>query len=398
MFILTLFVYFILAYLTVSVAYYALFCVANAFFKPEKRDQQSLEANTKASFAIFVPAYKEDGVIVDTAKNVLKQNYPDDLYKIVILADQLQKETLSALRQLPIQVIEVQFEKSTKAKSLNFAFEHMESDYDLAVILDADNHIESDFLLKCNKAYVDGHLVIQAHRTAKNQENDMAQLDAISEELNNSMFRKGHQVLGLPAALIGSGMVLDYQIYREHMQTVHAIGGFDKELEMSLLRDRRLSGNKFYYLEDTLVFDEKVSDVQVFGKQRTRWISAQIKYALKGWKSAIYELFAKGNIAYFDKVLQFWLPPRLLLLGGMGLLTLLSPLLGRQYFIYLSSLLLFLLVCLTIALPRRFRTYKTLYAFRKIPLTFFSMIKATLNFRKGFKSFIPTPHQHSSKN
>lgn len=396
MWILTTFISIILGYLTLSVGYYGLFCVASLFFKTRKHSAEELEAVKKSSFVILLPAYKEDGVIVDTVKNVLKQNYPKELYTIAVLADQLQPETLTDLSQLPVQVIEVKFEKSTKAKSLNFAFQHLE-EHDIAVILDADNHIEEDFLLKSNLAYVQGgHRIIQAHRTAKNQENDMAQLDAISEELNNSMFRTGHQVLGLPAALIGSGMVMDFKIYREHMQAIDAIGGFDKELELSLIKDKTLPHNKIYYLNNAMVYDEKVSDAKVFGRQRTRWISAQIKYGVKGAPSGLAQLF-KGNFAYFDKVLQFWLPPRLLLLGGLGLLTCLSPLLGLQYFIYTAGLFASLIFFLALALPRRFRTYKTLYAFRKLPLTFISMLKALFNFRKGFKSFLPTPHQHSQK-
>jgi hypothetical protein len=74
-----------------------------------------------------------------------------------------------------------------------------------------------------------------------------------------------------------------------------------------------------------------------------------------------------------------------------------SPLLGLQYFIYTAGLFASLIFFLALALPRRFRTYKTLYAFRKLPLTFISMLKALFNFRKGFKSFLPTPHQHSQK-
>jgi hypothetical protein len=47
---------------------------------------------------------------------------------------------------------------------------------------------------------------VQGHRTAKNTNNSWAILDAISEEINNNIFRKGHRVLGLSSAIIGSGM------------------------------------------------------------------------------------------------------------------------------------------------------------------------------------------------
>jgi hypothetical protein len=58
---------------------------------------------------------------------------------IVVIADSLQSATLSVLRELPIRVIDVSFESSTKVKSLNAALQALPDDYDYAVILDADN-------------------------------------------------------------------------------------------------------------------------------------------------------------------------------------------------------------------------------------------------------------------
>lgn len=54
---------------------------------------------------------------------------------------------------------------------------------------------------------------VQTHRIAKNMNNDMALLDAVSEEINNTIFRLGHAKLGLSAALIGSGMAFRYDLF-----------------------------------------------------------------------------------------------------------------------------------------------------------------------------------------
>ncbi|WP_157558620.1 glycosyltransferase [Microscilla marina] len=396
MIILTTIMYVILGYFTVSVSYYGLFCIASLFFKPTKRSFGAMDKVKKSSVVILLPVYKEDDVIVESVKKALKQRYPKELYTIAVIADHLQPQTLEDLRQLPVQLIEVHFEKSTKAKSLNLAFDHL-GEYDLAVVLDCDNHIEEDFLLKANYAYVqEGHLVIQAHRTAKNQENHLAQLDGISEELNNAMFRTGHQVLGLPAALIGSGMVMDFNLYREHMRAIDTIDGFDKELELSLIKDQSLPHNKIHYLDDALVYDAKMSDNEVFRKQRTRWILAQIKYALKNAADGWVQLF-KGNFAYFEKVLQFWLPPRLILLGSLAALVCISPWFGLQYFTYTVGLFVALALFLVVALPRRLRTYQTLYALKKLPVTFLLMCRALPGFRKIFESFLPTSHRYFRK-
>jgi cellulose synthase/poly-beta-1,6-N-acetylglucosamine synthase-like glycosyltransferase len=46
---------------------------------------------------------------------------------------------------LPIKLIEVSFDKSTKSKTLNKAMATLDQDYDIAVVLDADNVMAPDF-------------------------------------------------------------------------------------------------------------------------------------------------------------------------------------------------------------------------------------------------------------
>src|SRR5690606_18533657 len=95
--------------------------------------------------AVLIPAYKEDGVIVDAARHALEQSYPADHFDVVVIADSLQRGTLERLAQLPIKVIQVSFERSTKVKALNRAMEVLGDDYDCALVLDADNIMERHF-------------------------------------------------------------------------------------------------------------------------------------------------------------------------------------------------------------------------------------------------------------
>jgi hypothetical protein len=47
--------------------------------------------------------------------------------------------------------------------------------------------------------------VVQGHRAAKTHK-DFAMLDAISEEINNNIYSKGHRAIGMSSRLAGSGM------------------------------------------------------------------------------------------------------------------------------------------------------------------------------------------------
>ena len=148
----------------------------------------------------------------------------------------------------------------------------------------------------------------------------MAKLDAISEEINNSVFRLGHYNVGLSAALIGSGLVMDYEMFRTYLNKIDVVSGFDKQLELDIMNDKR----KIEYLQEAYILDEKVRNTQVFETQRTRWMAAQWNFAKQNFGKAWVELIKNGNLDFFNKVIQFMLPPRLILLGILALMLIIS--------------------------------------------------------------------------
>ncbi|WP_229359344.1 glycosyltransferase [Flectobacillus major] len=339
-------------------------------------------------FAVFLPSYKEDKVILESARTALIQDYPAALYDVIVIADSLKPETVAKLRELPINTIEVTFDVSTKAKALNYAIGQIANNYDVALILDADNIMASDFITKINATFDLGYQVVQGHRTAKNTNSPTAILDAISEEINNHILRKGHRALGLSSALIGSGMAFEYQLFRNVMLEIHAIGGFDKELEMRLLKQ----GVTFDYIDDAIVYDEKVQNAEVFEKQRTRWIAAQFKYLKQNFASGIIYLF-KGNIDYANKVFQALLPPRIILLGMLMFFSFVSLFSGDKAFMQLAIGQLFLLIfTFYISTPDFLKKLITWKEISLLPSLFFRFIRAILKMGEAKKKFLHTPH------
>lgn len=371
-------------YLAIGVLYYLVFALASIFRNKKKYSQPNYGLN---KIAVFIPAYKEDAIIVDTAQKALEQNYPTNLFTVYIIADSMQPATIVNLQKLPLEVVEVCFEKSTKTRAINETYRRIATDYDISVVLDADNIMEPDFLSKINDAYNSGATVMQAHRVAKNQQNELATLDAISEEINNNIFRKGHVNLGLSSALIGSGMAFDFHVFKDEMSKIDAIGGFDKELELALLKKKQ----KIVYLQDALVYDEKVSESKTFGNQRTRWIAAQIRYGMKSFGNALLHLLTRGNVDYFDKSLQFLLPPRLILLGLLFILTAITGIFQVTGWIWFVGLLLGYCIALFVAIPVKFLNINTLKATMKLPKTFWLMIVAITGYKKAKNNFLHTP-------
>jgi cellulose synthase/poly-beta-1,6-N-acetylglucosamine synthase-like glycosyltransferase len=375
------------AYTGFGVFYSLIFALASVFYK----DKKYKSTNKQARIAVFIPGYKEDVIIYHVAKHALKQNYPQELYDVIVCADSFSDETVAKLRSLPIIVQEVSFEKSTKAKSLNKVMDILEEKYDIAVVLDADNLMKEDVLQKVNEAYQGGEKAIQCHRTAKNLDTNFARLDALSEEINNSIFRRGHIALGMPSALIGSGMAFDYLLYKSVMKTIDVVSGFDKELEIKLLK----MGIKVSFIENAIVLDEKVQTSEVFQKQRTRWLAAQVNFAIKYFAMGLWYLLSKGRAGLFDKALQFVLLPRAFALASSVFLLLVAIILGNWTFIWSSVVLVSAFVlAMLLAIPKYFLKADMLKALMQLPKAIIRLLLSFLKINKAKDSFIHTPHTH----
>ncbi|MBC8319537.1 MAG: glycosyltransferase [Bacteroidetes bacterium] len=378
--------YLFLIYSGFYAVYLLFYAIASFFYKYGGKTS----TNRLRKFLILIPAYKEDKIIINTATEALKQDYPSDLYDVYVIADSFKRETIELLQNEDnIQCIEVSFKLSTKARSINKALQAITEEYDGVIILDADNIMDDDLILKVNNAMANGSKAIQCHRVAKNQDTSFAILDALSEEINNTIFRKGHIALGISSALIGSGMAFEYKLYRSIMKTIDTYADEDKELEIKLFLNRI----KIDFLNDVYVYDEKVTNSKVFVKQRSRWISSQIFYARTYIFKSIYELFKHSNFDFFDKMLQLLLAPRILMLGITFIIAVLSSFFNRGFLFY-SWLVVFLafVLALVISVPKRFYNKQTLLALLSLPYGFLMMALALFKIKLGHNRLSPTPH------
>jgi cellulose synthase/poly-beta-1,6-N-acetylglucosamine synthase-like glycosyltransferase len=381
-----------LGFVAVNVLYWAVFAIAGRLGRADDTDEIAAMQGFR-KIGVLIPAYKEDAVIVDSVTANLKQRYPADRFELIVIADSFQPQTLAKLATMPVRVLQVSFEVSTVAKAINSALSRLSLDqYDILVVSDADNHMAPDFLSRINTAFAQGWRAVQGHRVAKNINTSVAILDAISEEINNHIFRKASRVLGLSSATIGSGMAFEPGLMKAAMSTQHTMGGYDKELETNIV----LSGHKIGYLEKALIYDEKVANRAVFENQRTRWLAAQWQFLKFYFWRGIAELL-QGRFASGFKVIQAVFLPKILLLGvllacvGIGLVS------GNSLLL-IGPVVLLLTLCasLLISVPAYLWQRITLRELLLIPVMLLSFVRALLNMRKAFKRFMHTPHTSTS--
>lgn len=352
---------------------------------------RSLREPQQYTFLILYPAYNEDRVIVNSVHTFLGQYYPYKGFHVAVISDHMQPETNEKLAQLPITLLQPVFEKSSKAKAMQYAMDQIKENYDYIVILDADNVVNSDFLQQLNEVCSKGYKAIQCHRCAKNSNNDIAVLDGVSEEINNTIFRKAHNRIGLSSALIGSGMCFSYKWFKENVYKL-STAGEDRELEALLLRQRI----HIHYEPTIHVYDEKVSNKDNFQKQRLRWMTAQIQ-SLFSLLPHVPKALMEGNIDYIDKTFQQALIPRSMLIVLTFMLAVLITLLSREWCLKWWLLFLFICMSLYVSTPKQLRSHSVFGKILSIPTLVWKMILNILKIDRKNTDFIHTTHDQEEK-
>jgi len=306
-----------------TVLYLGIFAVAALF----NRSHEQPKAKKQNRIVVLIPAYKQDEVIEQTVISILSQAYPQRMFDVTVISDHQNEMTNMRLAQYPITLLTPDFAESTKAKSLQYAILNLPEFkiYDIALVLDADNIVEQNFLQNVNDAFeLAATRAIQLHRISKNRDTAAARMDAIFEEINNAIFRKGHINLGFSAALAGSGTAYDFAWFKTNVMKTKSAGE-DKELEALLLRQEIFID----YFDNIYVYAEKKRTTTKLNEQRGRWAAQQFHNLLRNIRFLPGAIFKK-QYDLADKIIQWMLIPRTKMVGIIMLMSVILP------FIYFS--------------------------------------------------------------
>ena len=353
--------------IALTVLYLGFFAITSLFV----RHSETPRTKKQNRFIVLIPSYKSGRSLEMTVKSILGQSYSQRSFDVTVIADHEDEMTLFHLAQQPITLLTPNFEKSSRTKSLQLAINNLPQFkiYDVAVILEAGDVVETEFLEQINDAYESaGTKAIQAHKLSLNRDTTSARLSSIFEEINNSIFRRGHISIGLPAAMASSGMVFDFNWFKEHILAAKISWG-EKELE-ALLAHQHIYVD---YFDKIYVYNEKARQAEEFNRQHRNWMITQAKTFFRNIR---YLPAAIMNRHYdlIDKLLQWMLMPRMMMMALITFMCIVIP------FIYMTAALkwwaLFAIVVFIFALatPNYLVDDKWDSTFFKLPFVLFSSV------------------------
>jgi cellulose synthase/poly-beta-1,6-N-acetylglucosamine synthase-like glycosyltransferase len=294
-------------YVNINTVYYVILSFFG--FGRAKRDYELVEDKTR--FLILVAAHNEEKVIGSTIDNLKSIQYCDDLYDIYVVNDNSTDRTGAICEEKGMKYINTSEqlfprEGVGKPAGLQYAlrylgFEELTKKYDCLMILDADNHVDSNVLQELNSQYIAKKEpeAIQIYLDSKNSATNLSLGYAMSYYLTNRFFQLAKYRVGLPNAIGGTGFIVKMEYLMKH-------GGFrfhslteDLELEMEIVKENgRVLWNHF-----VRVYDEKPDNFKVSIKQRTRWSQGHWYVAFTNFKPMMKKIFtAKGKMKFVDQL------------------------------------------------------------------------------------------------
>jgi cellulose synthase/poly-beta-1,6-N-acetylglucosamine synthase-like glycosyltransferase len=380
----------IFLYLSVCTLYFVVIAIANGV----QKEPDYTTISSKRKVAVFIPCYKEDTIILDTARAAISHPYPATDFDVFVIADSMRPDTIERLRALPVHVIEVSFDVSSKARSLNAALHCVDEDrYDIAFVLDADNVMSPGTLEKVNHAFAQGARAVQCRRIAKNLNTPVALLECINEELNNVIFRQGQRSLGLSATCAGSGMAFEFGLLKAifNQEAILHDMGEDKEIDLQLLKMHV----PVEYIAEAFIYDEKAADVQTLKKQRLRWIEVHLKHMGRFLDPDIMALPIDRHL--LNKLMHYLILPRSFFVALIGAVvamavadavmesTLLIP--GIKWW---TAVIGAYAIATVSFVPAQYMTKTTLKSLSRLPSIVTSMVVNMFRVRVGRKEFLHT--------
>lgn len=369
---------FFFIFVCLTVVYMGLFAMASMF----SHHQDVPKTRIENRFIIFIPAYKNGHSAEQTVRSILGQTYPQRLFDVTVIADQLDEMSNFRLAQQPITLLTPNFSKSSRAKSLQLAINNLPQFklYDIAVVLNPGNIVEPEFLSQLNEAYeAAGTKAIQCHMLSQNRDTVSARLSAIFEEINNSIFRRGHVTLGLSAAAASSAMAFDFNWFKANIMTTNTSWD-DKELESRLLRQHIFVD----YFDDIMVFSEKTRNAEDFNRQRGRWLLSHLSTIVRNIRYLPGAIIQR-HYDLADKIIQWMLLPRMLMMAIIIFMGVIMP------FIYFSlalkwwALFAIVLFIFALATPNYLVDDKWDRTFFLIPVILMTSVLSKTRFGKKLK-------------
>ncbi len=311
---------------------YALYFGAIALVGLFRRTKAIPAAAPQKKFACVIAARNEALVIGNLVDSLYAQNYPADLFEVIVAPNNCTDETEAIARQHGARIFLAQGTIRSKGEVLTQIVDDvlLRENFDAMCVFDADNLVDQNFLQRMNDALCNGAQAAQGFRDSKNPEQSaISGCYSICYWMLNRFYNGARATLGLSSLVNGSGFAVTTDLLRK-------LGGWHtctmtEDYEFSA--QCAIAGGRVDFVPDAVIYDEQPLTFVQSWRQRRRWTTGSLQ-GLQTYGSTLFrEMILRRSIVCLDMYLTF-LTPFVQLAGAvLGLVGTILLLMGKGFVI-----------------------------------------------------------------
>jgi cellulose synthase/poly-beta-1,6-N-acetylglucosamine synthase-like glycosyltransferase len=245
------------------------------------------------------------GDLIDTLKN---QNYPANLIRIFVLADNCTDQT-AEIAQAHGAITFINKVPNAYGKGIGLKrLIALRNDYpgeqsDAVIFFDADNVVDAQFTQSINNAYQNDDTILIGYRGTKNFGTNI-----VSTGSSILFFREAHFLhharnrLGLSTHINGTGFMVPNKVITE---TPWSAFSLIEDIEFTIIQ--LMKNRKIQFVRQAKFYDEQPINMVVSMRQRLRWIKGSIQiFFTRGWQ-LLCSMFKSFHFSKLD--LFIWITP-----------------------------------------------------------------------------------------
>jgi cellulose synthase/poly-beta-1,6-N-acetylglucosamine synthase-like glycosyltransferase len=259
-------------------------------------------------FDVVVPAHDEERGVAATVRSVLAVDYPRELFRVRVVADNCRDATAERARAAGAEVL-VRRDPARRGKgyALAFAFERSLADRfaDAVVVVDADATVSPNLLRAFSARLAAGAQAVQSENLVGNPEASWRTgLLAVAFALIHTVRSVARERLGLSSGLSGTGMCFTTALLREVPNRAASLAE-DLEYGIALA----LAGHRVAYAAEAFVRSDMSPSAAGGRSQRARWEDGRRQLARRHALPLLRRGLAARDRVLVDLAADLLVPP-----------------------------------------------------------------------------------------
>lgn len=245
---------------------------------------------------IIICARNESQVIGNLLDSINHQNYPKELLKTIVVADNCDDHTAAIAREKGAIVYErFNKEKVGKGYALKLAFENIfaakEEPQDAYIVIDADNLLDVNYVYEMNRIFDQGYVASTSYRNCKNYgQNWITSGYGLWFLREAEYLNRPRMKLGTSCAISGTGFFIATDLLRSRDGWHFHLLTEDIECTIATV----LEGHRIGYAAGAMLYDEQPFTFSDSWRQRKRWAKGFYQVLGNYGKQMAKTLFSKG--------------------------------------------------------------------------------------------------------